>query len=152
MMKVTVFMLFLGLLLAKKEMPRVFQQPKKETTSETYVIELTDKTIHQFLADNDLVLVAFYSPKCIKCEYLLPHLDESSVELKNTGLLVKIAKVDIKQNIRSASTYHIKSYPTIIIFHKGAQHEIYKGPRSTEHLIQYLKELPGKLNQEGKDL
>ena len=62
------------------------------------------------------VLVDFWAPWCGPCRMLAPILDELSQEM---GTQVKIVKIDIDQNPNAASTYNVRTIPTMMLFNNG---------------------------------
>jgi thioredoxin 1 len=62
------------------------------------------------------VLVDFWAPWCGPCRMIAPILDELSNEFAGK---VKIVKVDIDSNQKVASTYNIRSIPTLLIVKDG---------------------------------
>jgi thioredoxin 1 len=62
------------------------------------------------------VLVDFWAEWCAPCRTLAPTVDALAVE--NEGK-VKIGKVNVDQNPKTATTYGIRSIPTILLFKGG---------------------------------
>ena len=72
-----------------------------------------DQTVLQAEAP---VLVDFWAPWCRPCLMVAPILDELAEEYSGK---VTIARVDVDQNPKTASTYHIMSIPTMLLFKNG---------------------------------
>jgi thioredoxin 1 len=62
------------------------------------------------------VLVDFWAPWCAPCRVLAPHVDAIAKEY--TGKLV-VAKVDIDENQQWATSYGVRSIPTLLFFSEG---------------------------------
>lgn len=62
------------------------------------------------------VLVDFFADWCQPCKQMGPILKEIKSELKDS---VKIIKVNVDKNPLIATTYQIRSIPTIIVFKNG---------------------------------
>jgi thioredoxin 1 len=62
------------------------------------------------------VLVDFWAEWCGPCKQIAPALDELSDELKGQ---VSIIKVNIDENPKAPTDYHVRSIPTMILFQDG---------------------------------
>ena len=79
---------------------------------------ITDATFQKEVLDSNIpVLVDFWAPWCGPCKMLGPILEDLSAEI---GSQVKIVKIDIDQNSEAATTYNVRTIPTMILFDKGA--------------------------------
>ena len=72
-----------------------------------------DQTVLQAKAP---VLVDFWAPWCRPCLMVAPILDELAEEYSGR---VIIARIDVDQNQKTASRYHIMSIPTMLLFKNG---------------------------------
>ncbi|MCP4756099.1 MAG: thioredoxin [Proteobacteria bacterium] len=66
------------------------------------------------------VLVDFYADWCGPCKMIAPVLEEYSEKYQGK---VKIAKIDVDQNVQTASKFGVRSIPTLILFDNGQQKE-----------------------------
>jgi thioredoxin 1 len=81
------------------------------------VLELTDATFEQEVLQSETpVVVDFWAPWCGPCHAVEPILTE--LEAEHEGR-VKFAKLDIDQNLQTASRYEVLSIPTAILFAGG---------------------------------
>jgi thioredoxin 1 len=81
------------------------------------VVEITDSTFENEVLKSDVpVLVDFWATWCGPCRLIAPVVEELAKQYQGK---VKIAKVDVDNNIRIATKYDIRSIPSIYIFKGG---------------------------------
>jgi thioredoxin 1 len=82
-----------------------------------HTVAVTDDS---FAAEVDqakgLVLVDFWATWCGPCLMIAPHLDQ--LAQKHTGKL-KVAKLDVDQNQKTAMRFNVRSIPTMMFFKDG---------------------------------
>jgi thioredoxin 1 len=80
-------------------------------------IHLTDGNFKkEVLESNVAVLVDFWATWCGPCKMIAPIVEELAAEYKGR---VKIGKLDVDSNPKSAASYGIMSIPTLIFFKGG---------------------------------
>ena len=90
------------------------------------VKELTDDTFEQeVMQANGPVVVDFWAPWCGPCHAVEPILRQ----LEEAHGHVKFAKLDVDQNLSTASRYEVLSIPTAILFEDGEPKEAVIGAR-----------------------
>ena len=84
------------------------------------------------------VLVDFWAPWCKPCEAIEPHL--RAIAAENAGRL-RLARMNIDENLGVPSRYGVLSLPTVILFADGEVRETVYGahPRSRyQRLLAHL--------------
>jgi len=96
--------------------------------------ELTDETFEQEVMNAEgPVVVDFWAPWCGPCHAVEPILRQ--IEEAHSGQ-VKFAKLDVDQNLRTASRYDVLSIPTAILFEGGEPRETVIGARPRSYYEQ----------------
>jgi thioredoxin 1 len=84
---------------------------------------------------NGLTLVDFYADWCGPCRMLTPVLEEVA---KDVAGKAKIAKIDIDQAQKTASTYQVTSIPTLILFKDGKEVGRLVGLRDRDTIKEFI--------------
>lgn len=80
-------------------------------------MEITDATFEKEVLQADKpVVVDFWATWCGPCKMIAPILEEVASEM---GEKVKVTKLDVDSNGRTAGKYNIMSIPSLLFFRNG---------------------------------
>jgi thioredoxin 1 len=81
------------------------------------ISEITDANFQQEIADNGgLSMVDFWAAWCGPCRIIAPFVEQLADEY--TGQ-VKVGKLDVDANQRTAAQFGVRSIPTVLFFRGG---------------------------------
>ena len=105
------------------------------------LIEVTDDNFQQEVLDNDgISIVDFWASWCAPCRMVAPIVEELAEEYDGQ---VKVGKLDVDANQRTAMQYNVRSIPTILFFKGGEHVDTVVGSVPKPHLEEKLKVLLG---------
>ena len=82
-----------------------------------HMIYVTDDSFEpEVLQCSTPVLVDYWAEWCAPCRMIAPILDQLSVEYEGQ---VKVTKLDVDSNIKTATRFNVRSIPTILFFKDG---------------------------------
>ncbi|MFH1413881.1 MAG: thioredoxin [Candidatus Omnitrophota bacterium] len=102
------------------------------------LLHFTDTNFKKEVLDSDLpVLVDFWAVWCGPCKMIAPLLEELAKEYSKK---IKIGKVDVEANPKTATTYAVMSVPTLIFFKDGKIMEQVVGVLSRSDLKRKIED------------
>jgi thioredoxin 1 len=111
---------------------------QEETMADT-LVEMTDANFTNEAADG-LVLVDFWAPWCGPCRMVSPVIEELASDYQGQ---IKVGKLNVDDNQRTAMSFRVMSIPTVILFKDGQPVETMVGamPKSA-YQARLEKHLP----------
>ena len=97
---------------------------------------ITDATFDEEVkGSEEPILVDFWAEWCGPCKMIAPMLEEIAKE--NPGK-IKIAKLNVDENLESSRRFDVMSIPTLILFKDGEAQVRIVGARGKSQLLQEL--------------
>lgn len=104
-----------------------------------HIVEASDATFKAEVLDAALpVLVDFWAPWCVPCLAVAPILEELAKEYSDR---LKVVKVNVDTNNKTAAIYQIRGIPTMILFRNGEIQEQIVGGVLKPDLQEFLDRL-----------
>ena len=101
------------------------------------LVHLTDSNFKTEVLDSETpVLVDFWATWCGPCRAIAPIIEELAREYDGK---IKVGKVDVDENPRTASQYGIMSIPTLMFFKKGTISEQVVGALNKSELKKRIE-------------
>ncbi|HEU4883100.1 MAG TPA: thioredoxin [Longimicrobium sp.] len=81
------------------------------------IAEITDANFQAEIADNGgLSMVDFWAEWCGPCRLIAPFVEQLAAEYAGQ---VKVGKLDVDANQRTAAQFNVRSIPTVLFFRNG---------------------------------
>jgi thioredoxin 1 len=103
------------------------------------VLSVNERTFTQEVLESPIpVLVNFEAPWCGLCKIIQPLLLQFKSQC---GDQIKLVDVNADNNFKLATTYRLKSLPTLLLIENGIVRQRLEGFRGREDLLQALEEI-----------
>lgn len=100
------------------------------------ILNVTDENFEEEVLKNDLpVLVDFWAVWCAPCRAIVPTLDHLSQNYKDK---LKVVKLNVDEQMKTASTYGVRSIPTLLFFKGGELKETIVGVLPQDKILEIL--------------
>ena len=83
------------------------------------------------------VLVDYWAEWCGPCQMIAPMLDESAASYAGR---LNVAKLNIDENLKTPSEYHVRGIPTLMLFKNGQPVATKVGALSKSQLTAFIEE------------
>jgi len=117
---------------AANAVPKSAELEAPEASGDSKVVVLTDNNFYESIAKGTW-LVKFYAPWCGHCKNLVPTWE--TLAKKHSGSF-NVAKLDATVETKTAATFHVQGYPTLLLFKDGKSWS-YEGSRSESDLANF---------------
>jgi thioredoxin 1 len=102
-------------------------------------VEVTDSTFEQeVLQSKQPVLVDFWAVWCGPCKAIAPIVEELAGEYEGQ---LKVMKLDVDENPRTAMAYGVQSIPTLLVFKDGKPAERIVGALPKRAIVDKLQSM-----------
>jgi thioredoxin 1 len=102
------------------------------------IAKVTDDSFETEVLGSSLpVLVDYWAEWCGPCKMIAPMLEESAA---NYAGRLSLAKLNVDENPKAPSQYHIRSIPTLMLFKAGQPVATKVGALSKSQLAAFIEE------------
>jgi len=102
------------------------------------MLEFTDANFEQEVLKSDIpVLVDFWATWCGPCRAIGPLVEELAEIYKDR---VKISKLNVDENPKTAADFGVRSIPTLMLFKEGKVMDTLVGVVSRERLEEFINQ------------
>jgi len=100
-------------------------------------IKVTDNNFEEEVLEADnLVLVDFWADWCNPCKMIEPVVEKLEENFED----LKVAKLNVDENNKTASNYGINGIPSLLLFEDGEKVEKFVGVRPYEEYEEVIEE------------
>ena len=105
-------------------------------TSQFLGVATDDNFEGEVLKSDKPVLIDFWAPWCGPCKAIGPVVEELAEQLKDS---IKVMKLNVDENNKTALNYGVRSIPTLILFKEGKVLDTLIGLVPKERLEDFVK-------------
>ena len=101
-----------------------------------HLTEVTDSNFQAEVIESETAtLVDFWAPWCGPCRMVGPVLEEIAAERDD----LKVVKLNVDDNQRTAAAYQVLSIPTMILFRNGVEAKTLVGALPKKKILEQLE-------------
>lgn len=111
------------------------------------IVTVLDKlNFNNFIKNNKISVVMFYSPNCQRCRDFEPHFTATTENLNRDTVEIKLAKVNVSEEPDLAKEFKVERIPTVLIFNNNdpSNFQEYTGEKTRLKLERHLRRM-GKI-------
>jgi thioredoxin 1 len=101
------------------------------------LIEVSDDSFEEEIEQQQgVTLVDFWAAWCSPCQVIAPSVAQLAEEYEGR---VKVAKLDVDTNQKTAMRFNVRSIPTLLVFKDGTLVDTVVGAVPKDHLVNTLE-------------
>lgn len=101
------------------------------------ILTVSDNTFERDVLQSDLpVLVDFWAEWCGPCRMLAPTVEAIAKEYSGK---LRVAKLNVDENITTSERYGIRGIPTLLVFKGGQVRDQIVGNYPRDHIVKVLE-------------
>jgi thioredoxin len=109
---------------------------KKEAELSTDILNVSDATFDEDVLKSPLpVLVDFWAEWCMPCRMIAPFVENIAETHKDK---LKVAKMNVDENMKTPSKYGIRGIPTLLLFKAGEIKETMVGVQPRDKIVEII--------------
>jgi len=100
------------------------------------IVDIDDDGFDNYVNDNSMVLVDFWAPWCIPCQFQGRMLKTSMKDFPSDA---KVVKINVDHNPNTARKYNVKGIPQMYLFVNGEPVKGWTGVTPVKELVKEMK-------------
>lgn len=113
--------------------------------ADTHPVAVGDGDWAQQIEQHDgLVMVDFWAEWCTPCRVVAPVMEQLAAQYDGK---VRVAKLDVDANQRTAARFNVRSIPSVLFFRNGTQVDTVVGAYPKAYFVQKIEEHLQKIDQ-----